>query len=58
MPALGKLICFRIDRLELLPVRQLRKKKTGQKGPWKNMGNKQSSIVSPELKPGSAVAGS
>jgi hypothetical protein len=29
-----------IDRLELLLVRQLRKKKTGPKGSWKNMGNK------------------
>ena len=29
-----------IDKLEVLLGRQLRKKKTGPKGPWKNKGNK------------------
>jgi len=29
-----------IDKLEALLGKQLRKKKTGPKGPWKNRGNK------------------
>jgi len=29
-----------IDKLDVLLGIQLRKKKTGQKGPWKNRGNK------------------
>jgi putative transposase len=29
-----------IDKIEVLLGQQLRKKKTGPKGPWKNKGNK------------------